>query len=99
MTVESGKYWRGRILTNPDCGFPRDGGTGVVAHDPDRRQFHDPGFLNLQPFFPEVSLGIERPMEAAHYPVRQTLDVNLNLGVDLGTPRRYASPVLGEAVD
>ena len=38
-------------------------------------------------------------MEATDYPVRQTLDVNLDLRIDLRIPRWKASPILGEAVD
>ena len=38
-------------------------------------------------------------METAGNTVRQTLDVNLNLCIDSWTPRRKASPLLGETVD
>lgn len=38
-------------------------------------------------------------MEATDNPVRQTLDVNLNLRIDFWAPRRKTSPVLGETVD
>ena len=38
-------------------------------------------------------------METTDDPVRQALDINLNLGIDLWAPRRKASLVLGETVD
>ena len=38
-------------------------------------------------------------METTNHPVRQTLDVNLNLCIDFWAPRWEAGPVLDEAVD
>jgi len=38
-------------------------------------------------------------METTDNPIRQTLNVNLNLCVNFRSPRRKASPVLIEAVD
>ena len=67
--------------------------------DPDGCQLHDPAVLNLAPLLSKVSLGIKRPVETTYNPVRQSLDVNLNLCIDFWAPRWKASPVLGEAVD
>ena len=38
-------------------------------------------------------------MDATNDPVRQTLDVDLDLRIDFRTPRWKASPILGEAID
>ena len=67
--------------------------------DPNRCQFHDPALFDLRPFLSKIPLGIKGPVEATDDPVRQTLDINLDLRIDFRTPRWKASPVLGEAVD
>jgi len=53
----------------------------------------------LLSFLSEIPLRIKRPVEIAGDPIRQTLNINLNLCIDLQAPRWELGPALGEAID